>query len=189
MKLLSFSEYSGLNLNESFDDYTNSIDENVKYHIENELTISESIYRIGSDAYLDFVNKLRELNENNLIQLSPNDKFIVEKLKTGTKAKYQGETVNLDTPRRTRGDEPGKFIVFRDGGKKTPEGDIKAVRITWGQPGATIKNGDEEARKSFLARHKCSEKTLEKDGMSAGWWACNVHKFWKQLGLSSDLPW
>jgi hypothetical protein len=189
MKLLNLSEHTILCVNESFDQYTRSINDHIKFHIENELNISESIFRIGSDSYLDFVNELRTLHTTGLIKLSENDIFIVENLKTGEKGIYKNESVNLDSPRRTRGDEPGKYIVFRDNGGKTPDGDIKAFRITFGDPNATVKNCDPARSKSFLARHKCSEKTLAKNGMTAGWWSCNVHKFAKELGLSCNTPW
>ena len=42
------------------DEY-NTVSENLKYHVENNLTLSESIFRVGSDAYLDLINEAREL--------------------------------------------------------------------------------------------------------------------------------
>lgn len=158
----------------------------LQYHITKNLTISESIFRVGSESYFKLIEEIRSLYEENQIELCESDQFIVENLKTGTPAKYKGKDVKLDLPRRSRPGEGKKFIVFRDSGKKDKDGNIKAKKITWGDPGATIKNHDDAARKSFLARHKCSEKT-DKD--TAGWWACNVHKFYKQLGLSSNKPW
>lgn len=175
MKFITFEKYQVMK-------------ESVKYHIDNNLSISESIYRIGSDAYCDFVNEVRKLNEDGQIELSDNDKFIVENLKTGTKAVFtprggNQKDVKLDSPERG-GNK--KFIVYRDSGKKDDDGNIIARKIEWGDTKLSVKNCDEGARKSFLARHKCSEKT-DKD--TPGWWACNVHKFWKQLGLDCDKPW
>lgn len=175
MKFYSFEEYKLMN-------------ESVKYHIDNDLSITESIYRIGSDAYCDFVNEVRKLNAEGKIQLSDVDKFIVERLKTGTKAVYKPRGGNekevvLDSPERGG---RKKFFVYRDSGRKNADGKIIAKIIEWGDPKLTVKNDDEKAAKSFRARHRCTEKT-DKD--TAGWWACNVHKFWKQLGLKSDNPW
>lgn len=175
MKILRYNEYR-------------DVSENVRYHIDNGLSLVESAFRIGSEAYDSMVLELRRLNESSSIELSEEDRFIVEKLSTGKKGIYDGKTVKLDSPSRIS-DGDSKFQVFRDSGKKDDDGNIIAKKITWGDPNSTIKNCDDDARESFLARHKCSEKTLEKDGMDAGWWACNVHRFWKQLGLSCDKPW
>ncbi len=171
----------------SFDEYK-LMNESVKYHVDNNLSITESIYRIGSDAYCDFVNEVRRLNEEKKIKLSEDDKFIVERLQTGTKAIYKPrggreKEVVLDSPERGG---KKKFIVYRNSGKKNEDGVIIAKAIEWGDPKLTVKNHDEKASKSFRARHRCTEKT---DKNTAGWWACNVHRFWKQLGLKSDKPW
>ena len=80
MRLLTKTEFDALVLNESYDDYKKSINENIKYHIENELTISESIFRVGSEAYLDFVNEMRALWRDDKISVSEEDQFILEKL-------------------------------------------------------------------------------------------------------------
>lgn len=170
------------------------ISEALRYHIDNELSITESVFRIGSNSYADFVCEVRKLWYTGKINLSENDQFIVENLKTGEKAVFQkrGERdkqVVLDSPKRLPKGEKKKFHVYRDSGKKTDSGEIIAVEIQWGDPKLSVKNCDEGARKSFLARHQCAEKTLEKDGMKAGWWACNVHRFWKELGLECDKPW
>lgn len=169
----------------NYSEYEN-ISEGIKYHIRNNLSISESIYRIGSDSYCEMVNELRRLWKLGKIELSENDQFIVENLKTGTKAVYQGKDVVLDTPEKTPSGDNKQFQVYRDSGKKDDDGNIIAKIIKWGDPNLSVKNCDEEASKSFRARHKCSEKT-DKD--TPGWWACSVHRFWKQLGLECSDPW
>ena len=188
MKLLKFEEYS-------------LVTESIRYHLDNGLSISESIYRIGSDAYCDFVCEIRKLHKEGKIELDEEDQFIVEKLNTGVKAIFKirgsgdklGKTINvvLDTPEVADKDETSKYIVYRDSGKKE-DGKILAYKIGFGSKDHTIENCGEEnegRRKSFLARHQCDEKTLEKDGDSAGWWSCNVHKFRKQLKLKCNNPW
>lgn len=164
------------------------ISENVKEHIKEKKGIRECMFRIGSDAYCDFVNEVRKLYFEEKIELSENDQFIVERLKTGTKAIYKPrggkeKDVVLDSPERG-GNK--KFIVYRDSGRKDDDGNIIAKKIEWGDPKLKVKNCDPKASKSFRARHKCDEKT-DKD--TAGWWACNVHRFAKQLGLECDNPW
>jgi len=94
-----------------------------------------------------------------------------------TEALYQGKTVTLNSPQRggTR-----KFFVY----VKNEKGNI--VKVSFGDPNATIKNDDPKASASFRARHKCAEA---KDKTSARYWSCNVGRYAKQLGLSSSAPW
>lgn len=69
----------------------------------------------------------------------------------------------LNKPFRTPGG-PKKFAVYvRDGDN------IKIVRF--GDPGLSVKTSDPERRKSFRARHKCSEK---KDKTTPGYWSCRM---------------
>jgi hypothetical protein len=64
-------------------------------------------------------------------------------------------------PRRTP-EGPKKFVV-----KACIGGEEKIVRF--GDPTMTIKKNIPARRKSFRARHNCSEKT---DKMTSGYWAC-----------------
>ena len=162
-----------------------NLNESVKYHIDNGLTITESVYRIGSTGYADFVCEVRRLWYAGKIKLNEEDQFIVEKLKTGTKAIYKDKDVILDSPEILPKGNKKEFIVYRDSGR-TKDGKIVAKKIEWGDPKLKVKNCDEGASKSFRARHRCDEKT---DMDMPGWWACNIHKFWKQLGLECDKPW
>ena len=165
-----------------------NISDNLKYHVDSNITLSENLFRYGSDAYLDLINEARELWKNGVLDLDDNDRLIVEKLQTGKKAIYKGEEVKLDLPFRiTEKDRKKKFRVYRDSGKKDKETGLPiAKKIDWGDPNLSVKNFDDKRRKSFLARHKCNTKT---DMDTAGWWSCNPHLFWKQLGLSSNKPW
>ena len=178
----------------SLDDHI-ELSENLSYHIDNRLSLTESIFRIGSDAYLDLVNETRKLWFEGKIDLNEYDQFIVEKLQTGKKAKWKNpktgkeETVTLDDPQRMPprlGDK--LFVVWRP----SPKDPGKALMIGFGERGdkegnnMITKHQDENTRKQFLARHNCKDK---KDPYAPGWWACNVHLFWKQLGLKTNDPW
>ena len=58
----------------------------------------------------------------------------------------------------------------------------KVKKVTWGDTtGLKIKLDDKAARKSFAARHKCDQ---QKDKTTASYWACNIPRYAKQLGLS-----
>lgn len=166
-----------MSLNESV-----TVSENLQYHLENNLSISDSVFRMGSTAWCELVNEVRSLHESGKIALNENDEFIVltEAGRTGV---YQGKQVPLDSPKRGG---PKKFYVFVNSGRKNAEGRVVAKKVAWGDPNLSVKNQSDKARKSFLARHKCSEKH---DRTTPGWWACNVNRYAKQLGLTSTKRW
>lgn len=179
------------------------ISDSLKYHIENELTLTNNIYRVYSEAYFRLVNEVRDLWELDLIDLNEEDTLMVES-DLGKKvivegeviyldapfmfeeydevleeAKHRGKNVKLNKPFRTAGG-PKKFAVY----VKTPGGGVK--KVTFGDPNLRVRNKNKGAAKSFRARHKCDQK---KDRTTAGYWSCNVGRYSKQLGLSSKNSW
>lgn len=94
-------------------------------------------------------------------------------------AEYKGKKVSLNSPFRTSGG-PKKFGVY----VKAPSGNVKIVRF--GDPNMKVRNNDPAARKSFRARHKCDQKN---DKTKPGYWACNVARYRKKLGIKSSSPW
>lgn len=91
-------------------------------------------------------------------------------------ALYQGHTVTLNRPQRGG---TKKFFVY----VKNKDGNV--IKVSFGDPNATIKNDDPVRAASFQARHKCAEKT---DKTTAGWWSCNISRY-PSAGLSSTRPW
>ena len=82
-------------------------------------------------------------------------------------AKYQGRTVKLGKPFLTP-DGPKKRAVYV---KNPKTGNIK--KVNFGDKKLRIKKSNPKRRKSFRARHKCSQK---KDRTTSGYWSC---KFWE----------
>jgi hypothetical protein len=78
-------------------------------------------------------------------------------------AKYQGRTVTLNKP--MKGDVKKSKVYVRD--PKT--GNVK--KVNFGDPNMKIKKSNPKRRKSFRARHKCSQK---KDKTTAGYWSCRA---------------
>lgn len=177
------------------------ITENLRYHLENEITLSENIFRIYSESFFDLINEVRNLSEFNLINLNDEDRWLIESdlgksitLDNGevvyldapyeleeplNEAKHRGKNVKLNSPFRTPGG-PKKFAVY----VKTPSGGIK--KVTFGDPNLRVRNANKARAKSFRARHKCDQK---KDKTTAGYWSCNVGKYAKKLGLKSSKNW
>ena len=89
-----------------------------------------------------------------------------------SEAEYQGRTVTLNKP--MRGDvKKYKVYVTNDKGN--------VVKVNFGDPNMSVKRDDPERRKSFRARHKCSQK---KDKTSAGYWSCRM---WSSKPVSKIL--
>jgi hypothetical protein len=179
------------------------VSDNLKYHLENKISLCENVFRVYSKAYFDLIDEVRNLYNKDLIELNNEDAELVE-TNIGETAEYKNKTVYLDAPRvlKTKLNEaehagkqvplnkpmrtpsgPKKFKVY----VKTPSGRVKMVRFGDSKAsGLSIKNQSPARARSFRARHKCHEK---KDRTKAGYWACNVARYAKSLGLKSSRPW
>jgi hypothetical protein len=173
------------------------ISSNLKYHLDHNLTLEENIFRTYSESYFLLINEVRELYNQDLIELNDDDVDIVES-DLGRKSIYEGMEVYLDAPIELEEDEylnevkhrgrtvhlnrpfrtpggPKKFAVYVRG----KNGNIK--KVTFGDPKMRIRASSKARRKSFRARHRCSQK---KDRTTAGYWSCRSHRI-KSLGTKS----
>lgn len=180
-----------------------NISEELQYHIDENLTLTNNVFMVYSKKYFDLINEVRDLWMRDLIQLNEEDEQMVMS-DTGkvalfegemvyldapvlesddfdflNEAEHRGKKVNLGRPFRTPGG-PKKFAVY----VKTPGGGVK--KVTFGDPNLKVRNKNKGAAKSFRARHKCDQK---KDRTTAGYWSCNVGRYSKQLGLKSSNSW
>jgi hypothetical protein len=178
------------------------ISEALQYHIENNLSLTDNVFRVYSKGYFDLVNEVRNLWSQGKIHLNEEDTMMVEsnlgeRIKIGEEivyldapfeieddevleeAKHRGKNVKLGKPFRTPGG-PKKFAVY----VKSKSGGVK--KVTFGDPKLKVRNRNKGAAKSFRARHRCDQK---KDRTTAGYWSCNVGRYAKQLGLSSSNSW
>lgn len=158
-----------------------------RYHLENGLDITESVFRIGSEGYRKLFEETKKYWDEGNIILSDKAAWMADNLEVGKDAIYDGRKVKLDEPSRG-GDK--KFVVYHNSGKKDDDGNIIASKIEWGDSsGLSIKNDDPKAAASFWARQKCDLKK-SMDPLTPKFWACyGPSLFNKQLGLSSDSPW
>ena len=170
----------------TYQDY--AVSEGFRYHMENGLDITSSVYRIGSDAYKQLFEETKKYWDEGNVILSAKAGWMAKNLEVGKDAvDNDGRKVELDTPKRG-GDK--KFYVYHNSGKKDDDGKIIAVKIQWGDAsGLSIKNDDPGAAASFWARQQCDLKK-SMDPLTPKFWACyGPSLFNKQLGLSSDMPW
>ena len=176
----SFKEYEG-------------VSEALKMHVDEGLDLTNSFFRLGSDAYCELFEEVKQYwDKGNVILKGPSG-WMAKNLEVGKKAIYKdrksGRTkdVKLDSPERG-GNK--KFIVYRNSGRTDKEtGKIVAKKIEWGDPSLAVKNDDPGRSASFWARHGC-DKMTKMNPEKAGFWACyGPTLFGKQLGLKSDNPW
>jgi hypothetical protein len=184
----------------SYGKENSQISEGLEYHLERNIPLMESVYRIESESWLDLVNEARILWESGEIELDDDDLFLIgtDAGRTGIyegevvlldvpfyveddidEAEYRGRKVDLNKPFRTPGG-PRKFAVYT----KNESGNI--IKLGFGQPGMRVNNDDPEKARSFRKRMRCDNPGPR---WKAKWWSCNVARYRKLLGIKSSRPW
>jgi hypothetical protein len=207
-------EYFG-NINEVYNEWSRPIyvkedclvTENLKYHIDNGISLSECVFRYGSEEYFNLISEVKYLFENDIIDLNENDEFIIsehdedfcilngERVKLNfifeevdsdgsvlEEAEYQGKKVQVGKPKRGGSK---KFYVYV---RNPKTGKIKKVSFGAKSGGGNlaVKLKDPKARKRFADRHNCEQKN---DRTTPGYWSCRLPRYAKQLGLSGGGKW
>ena len=174
-----------------------SISDGLKYHIDNNIPLTENIYRKFSTSYFELIKEAKDLYDAGLLVVSADSEWMLEG-NLGEFAEWEGDLVPLDfpmaideeeriiksaaefkgrkvqlgKPRNLRKGEPGygkkQYVVF------VKDGD-RVKRIAFGDANLRAKPSNPKARRSFRARHKCQQK---KDRTSAGYWACRWPPGW-----------
>jgi hypothetical protein len=175
-RIKSFSQFIG----------TEKISENLKYHINNDNSIAESVFRPGSNAHITLLCEARELFFEGSLELGLPDRQLFESTDLGLTVSFRGHPVPLDLPLENlsineedtvklnypqRGGKKKKYHVY----VKNPKTG-RVMKIAFGDVhgGLTAKVSDPKARKSFAARHNCADK---KDRTTAGYWACRINRY------------
>lgn len=169
---------------------------NLDWHIKNQRSLSENVYRYSSKSFLSLFTEARQALLEGVISLSEEDERLIRETDIGlcgifegvevpldlpfeeedlSEAKYQGKEVALNKPKRGGSK---KFYVYT----KNPKTG-KVIKVSFGAEGGgqnlAVKFKEPGARASFAARHKCSTR---KDKTKASYWSCRLPRYWKQLG-------
>ena len=191
------------------------LSEGLQYHISNGIPLMESVYRIESTAWISLINESRDLWERGDIELSEDDLFLIstdagtygiyednlvlldvpfwedvdddydesdnwrDEFYTISEAEYRGKKVKLNKPFRTPSG-PRKFSVYT----KNDKGNV--VKVGFGEPGMRVNNSDPAKARSFRKRMRCENPGPR---WKPRWWACNVARYRKLLGIKSSNPW
>ena len=183
------------------------ISENLKYHINNKISLSENVFRYGSEAFFNLINEVRELSKTNNIILNEIDEELIDTM-IGEDSFIEGENIWLDMimeedilteEDRFKGKKNSSYSRDTSGGKaykvyvagcsaktkSNPRG-IKLIRF--GSGGLKAKLNDREAKKRYNKRHGCS-KGRHNDKCKAGYHSCRLPRVAKKLGLSGGGTW
>ena len=167
------------------------ISEELEYHINENLTLTNNVFTVYSKRYFDLINEVRDLWMRDLIHLNEEDEQIVmsdigkialfegkmvyldapieDEVEDLFEAKYKGRTVTLNKP--MQGDVK-KFRVY----VKNEKGNVIKVNFGFGGTSAKgkvmrIKKSNPERRKNFRARHNCDNPGPK---TKARYWSCRA---------------
>ena len=169
------------------------LSEGLQYHIDKQIPLFETVYRIGSDAHLALIKEARKMYSRNVIDLCEEDEALI-KTHLGefglyevesvpldlpmlnTEAEFRGKEVSLNKPKR--GGSKAYYVYVRDPKTK------KIKKVSFGSGGLKAKIRNKKARNAYSARHRCPEK---KDRTTAGYWSCNLPRYAPALGLGARM--
>jgi hypothetical protein len=72
------------------------LSENLRYHVVNQLPLTENTFRYGSEAFLNLWAEARSLYLREIIHVNDDDKEILEETDLGNYGLYEGVKVPLD---------------------------------------------------------------------------------------------
>jgi len=164
-----------------------TVKEAVEYHMENEISFTENLFRPGSEMFFEMITEAKKLYKEG--KYTPADEFELDMLNSdiGEKVIFEGQEVILDYPFEEELNEEDKT----DGkgiGKPWREGGGGAVyvrdggsirKVSFSKSGMKKRYMDPAATRSFVARHRC---LTNKDKTSASYWACRWPRFFSNSG-------
>jgi hypothetical protein len=72
------------------------LSENLRYHVVNQLPLTENTFRYGSESFLNLWAEARSLYLREIIHVNEDDKQILEETDLGNYGMYEGKKVPLD---------------------------------------------------------------------------------------------
>ena len=174
------------------------LSENLRYHVDKQLPLTENTFRYGSQAFLNLWAEARSLYLREIIHVNEDDKEILEETDLGNFGLYENQKVPLDLllleneelEEADKKKNPPLGKPKRGGSKKfyvyvkNPK-TKKIKKVSFGDTsGLSAKINNPEARRAFAKRHDCANK---KDKTKASYWSCRLPRYAKLLGLKSSF--
>ena len=176
------------------------LSEGLKYHMDNNMPLTEHVYRAGSQKYFELWAEARALYTRGILEVTDNDLEVLTETDLGHFGMFEGKKVPLDFPIEL--DEAEVEAIYEEAKKKLnkPMRDSsggkaykvyvkdpktkKVKTVRFGSGGLRAKINDKKARNAFAKRHNCAQK---KDKTKAGYWSCRLPRYAKLLGLKSNF--
>lgn len=187
-------------LTKTLDQIVPAVSQDLAYHIENGIPLTESVYRPGSKAFLSIMRECRTLANRGLYRPSALESYYIFETNLGEQAMHDGELVDLDWPvpdgplyeaeykgrkvdlnSPSRSSGPKKYKVYT----KNDKGNVIQVNFGDAKGGLSAKFDDDDARASFASRHNCDSKAKE-DKTKPGYWSCRLPRYWEDLGFKKN---
>jgi hypothetical protein len=179
-----------------------NISEELRYHIENDISVIDNVFRPSSEKYFELIREAKYANQG-LLKTSSIEREILDTdigefgFYNGERvpldfplpnieiekeaAEYKGKKVKLNRPMRSSG--PKKYKVYV---KDPKSGNVRKINFGDKKGGLKLNIHDAAARRSFVARHKCKEKNNK---MTPGYWACRIGRFKHLIGGKKGYTW
>jgi len=177
--------------------------DDIQYALSNDLHPLD-LYRPGSAKWCEVVRELKDSNidldedakeaisecdagytdfyEGNLVPLDfpilDEEPLSYSDYQDVNNAEYQGKEVELGKPKR--GGSRKFYVYVRDPKTK------KVKKVSFGDPGMSMKISDPKRRSSFVARHRCEQKN---DKTTAGYWSCRIGRYPNLTGAKTRYTW
>ena len=170
-----------------------------KYHTQNNIPITENVFRVGSESYVRLFKEAKQHWKQGKYNPTEEEKLVFE-TDLGEWGTYNGRRVPLDCPlinetalneaeykgKKVKLGKPSrggskKFYVYVKCGAKG-----RVRKISFGSKGMSLKLSNPARRKSFVARHKCKQKN---DRCKAGYWACRIGRYPNLTGAKKRYAW
>ena len=74
------------------------VSDNLQYHLDNNITLNENVFRVYSDSFFDLINEVRDLFHEGYIDLNEDDIWIIESDLGKSVILENGEEIYLDAP-------------------------------------------------------------------------------------------
>jgi len=176
------------------------LSEGLKYHMDNNMPLTEHVYRAGSQKYFELWAEARALYTRGILEVTGDDLEVLTETDLGHYGMFEGKKVPLDFPIELSESEVeaiyeeakkklNKPMRDSSGGKaykvyvKDPK-TKKVKTVRFGSGGLKAKINNPKARQAFAKRHNCAQK---KDKTKASYWSCRLPRYAKLLGLKSSF--
>ena len=88
------------------------LSENLRYHVDKQLPLTENTFRYGSKSFLDLWSEARYLYLREIIHVNDDDKEILLETNLGEYGMYEGKKVPLDLPMMEESENNSYIIKF-----------------------------------------------------------------------------